>query len=120
MSLIYSTVHIADCKFSFANEIENIVHDETIEKDHGRIEKRKYYLYNDSKNIISDPKWDNIINSIGKIETAREYVGYDKTTVTEHYYVMNRNMTIDEFKKTTRSHWGIEILNFVQSVCIGF
>ena len=24
------------------------------------------------------------------------------------YYVMNRNMTIEEFKKATRSHWNIE------------
>jgi len=99
---------LADCKFSFDNQSENILRDETVEKDHGRIEKRKYYLYNDSKNTISDPKWDKIVNSIGKIETTREYVGYDKKTVTEHYYVMNRNMTIDEFKKATRSHWNIE------------
>jgi len=26
----------------------------------------------------------------------------------QHYYIMNKNMTIDEFKKATRSHWGIE------------
>jgi predicted transposase YbfD/YdcC len=99
---------LADCKFLFNNETENILRDETVEKDHGRIESRKYYLYNNSKNTIIDPKWDKIINSIGKIEVTREYVGYDKKIVTEHYYVMNRNMTVEEFKKATRSHWGIE------------
>jgi len=99
---------LADCKFSFDNATENILRDKTIEKGHGRIEKRKYYLYNDSKNMISDPKWDKIVNSIGKIEVTREYVGYDKKTVTEHYYIMNKNMTIEEFKKATRSHWNIE------------
>ena len=99
---------LADCKFLFDNESENVLRDEVVEKDHGRIEKRKYYLYNNSKNAIADPKWDNIINSIGKIEVTREYMGYDKKTVTEHYYVMNRNMTIEEFKRATRSHWGIE------------
>jgi hypothetical protein len=99
---------LADCKFLFENETENILYDEVFEKNHGRIEKRKYYLYKETKNTIVDPKWDNIVNSIGKIEVTREYVGYDKKTVTEHYYVMNKNMSIDEFKKATRSHWGIE------------
>jgi predicted transposase YbfD/YdcC len=99
---------LSDCKFLFNNETEKILHDETIEKGHGRIERRKYYLYNNSKNTIVDPKWDNLVNSIGKIEVTREYIGYDKKTVTEHYYVMSRNMTIEEFKKATRSHWGIE------------
>jgi len=99
---------LADCKFLFDNETANVLFDRITEKEHGRIETRKYYLYNDSKNTIIDPKWDKIINSIGKIEVTREYVGYDKKTVTEHYYVMNRNMSIEEFKKATRSHWGIE------------
>jgi len=99
---------LADCKFLFDNETENILREETVEKDHGRIETRKYYLYNNSKNAIIDPKWDKIVNSIGKIEITREYVGYGKKTVTEHYYVMNKNMTVDRFKKATRSHWGIE------------
>jgi len=99
---------LADCKFLFDNETENIMTDKVTEKDHGRIETRRYYLYNDAKNAIIDPRWGNIVNSIGKIEVTREYIGYDKKTITEHYYVMNRNMTIDEFKKATRSHWGIE------------
>jgi len=99
---------LADCEFLFDNEAENILRDKVIEKEHGRIESRKYYLYNNSKNTIIDPKWDKIVHSIGKIEVTREYVGYDKRTVTEHYYVMNRNMTVEHFKKATRSHWGIE------------
>jgi predicted transposase YbfD/YdcC len=99
---------LADCKFLFDNETENILYDKTLEKGHGRIETRKYYLYNDSKGAIIDAKWDKIVNSIGKIEVTREYVGYDKKTITEHYYIMNKNMTIEEFKKATRSHWGIE------------
>lgn len=99
---------LADCKFLFDNQPESILRDETVEKNHGRIEKRKYFLYNNSKNMIIDPKWDKIVNSIGKIEITREFMGYDKKTVTDHYYIMNRNMTIDEFKKATRSHWNIE------------
>ena len=53
---------LADCKYLFDNESDNILRDEAVEKDHGRIEKRKYYLYNNSKNTIIDPKWDKIIN----------------------------------------------------------
>ena len=99
---------LADCKFLFDNETENVLRDKVSEKNHGRIETRKYYLYNDAKNTIIDPRWSRIVNSIGKIEVTREYVCYDKKTVTEHYYVINRNMTIEEFKKATRRHWGIE------------
>jgi len=99
---------LSDCKFLFDNETESVLHEKFFEKNHVRIEARKYYLYNDAKDAIIDPRWGKIINSIGKIEVTREYVGYDKKTVTEHYHVMNRNMTIEEFKTTTRSHWGIE------------
>ncbi|GHU36776.1 hypothetical protein FACS1894105_07720 [Clostridia bacterium] len=94
----------------FDNKTENILCDETVEKDHGRIEKRKYYLCNNSKNTIIDPKWEKIVNSIGKIEVTREYVGCDKNIMTEHYYIMNINMTIDEFKKATRSHRELSVV----------
>ena len=88
---------LADCKFLFDNETANILCDKITEKNHSRIETRKYYLYNGSKNTIIDSKWR-------KIEVTRKYLGYDKNTVTEHYYVMNKIMTLDEFKKATRSH----------------
>lgn len=99
---------LADCKYLFENESKNSLRDEVTEKDHGRFEKRKYYLYNDAKNAIIDPKWSKMVNSMGKIEVTREYLGTDKKTVTEHYYVMSRNMTMEQFKKATRSHWSIE------------
>jgi predicted transposase YbfD/YdcC len=99
---------LSDCEFLFGNETDNIIYFKTIEKDHGRIETRKYYLYNGSKNTILNPKWDEIVDSIGKVEVTTEYVGYDKKTVTVHYYIISKAMKIDEFVKSVRSHWKIE------------
>lgn len=82
-----------------------IVHKKTIEKDHGRIEEREYYLcYNISK-IKDKEKW-NKVKAIAYTKVSRTY--NDETTITENYYIIDYQITIEELISAIRDHWNIE------------
>ncbi len=75
------------------------------EKDHGRIETRHY-------SIISDPLIINYINGWPKLHTIGKVVrtceNSDKITEDIRYFICSKEININEFSKTVRSHWGIE------------
>jgi predicted transposase YbfD/YdcC len=76
------------------------------EKDHGRIEKREYFLTHDIDGIISDvQKWKSV-NAIGMALVYREEKG--KTTITPRYYIIDYKISMSEFVKATRGQWDIE------------
>ena len=75
------------------------------EKEHGRIEKRKYYLSYDISCIHDLKKWSTI-KAIGRIDVYREENNIEK--ITTHYYILSNNFTIDTFISSTRYHWNIE------------
>lgn len=87
------------------NDLEIAYYETEYEKNHGRIEKRKYYL-SYKVNCISDKEKWKTVKAIGKVEVYREENG--KTSNTEHYYIMSRKMSLQMFEKATRSHWNIE------------
>lgn len=78
---------------------------ETKEKDHGRIESREYYLSYNIKTIEDKEKWKTV-KSIGLVKTKR-IIG-DEMTITEDYYILDNNISIESFERITRSHWKIE------------
>ena len=75
------------------------------EKDHGRIEKRKYYLSYDISCIHDKVKWKSV-KAIGKIDVYREENGIISNT--SHYYILSKQFDLDTFINTTRNHWNIE------------
>lgn len=75
------------------------------EKEHGRIEKRTYYLSYDTSCISNYEKWKSV-KAIGRIDVYRE--DYGKVTTTKNYYILSKEFDIDTFIKTTREHWNIE------------
>ncbi|MDQ2731222.1 MAG: ISAs1 family transposase [Armatimonadota bacterium] len=89
---------------------------ETIDKDHGRIEKRRYWLVsNVSAWLDPQGEWSGL-GSIGMVESERFIQG---KTVTETRYFINslsgKNMpeksgtgAIKLFSRAVRRHWGIE------------
>ena len=79
--------------------------DTDYEKDHGRIEKRFYYL---SYNIdcISDKKKWKSVKAIGRIDVHR--IEKEKEKITRHYYILSKTFDLETFIKTTREHWNIE------------
>ena len=79
--------------------------DTDYEKDHGRIEKRFYYL---SYNIdcISDKKKWKSVKAIGRIDVHR--IENEKEKITRHYYILSKTFDLETFIKITREHWNIE------------
>lgn len=75
------------------------------EKDHGRIEKRTYYLSYDVDCISNKTKWKSI-RAIGRVDVYREENG--KASTTKNYYILSQQFNIDKFISITREHWNIE------------
>lgn len=86
-------------------EKENITSYETIEKGHGRIEKRRYYVSKRVDFINDKNKWKNL-SSIGYVIQQRTING--STSIEYHYYIMDKVLNASEFAKFTRNHWQIE------------
>ena len=82
-----------------------ILQDKTIEKEHGRIEEREYFLsYNTSK-IENKEKWKTV-NAIAYTKVSRTY--NDETITTENYYIIDYDISMKELVKAIRDHWNIE------------
>ena len=99
-----------DIKTYFDLEIKNDSSDIDIletnyEKEHGRIEKRTYYISYDTNCIHNKEKWKSV-KAIGRMDVYREENG--KKTVTKNYYILSQQFSIERFKKIIRQHWNIE------------
>ncbi len=77
---------------------------ETVEKDHGRIEIRRYALGDRIDGLEAKPDWAGL-QAVGRVESTR-IIG-DQTR-TECRYFLCSFPERDRFATTVRSHWGIE------------
>lgn len=75
------------------------------EKDHGRIEKRVYYLSYNIACISNKDKWKSV-NAIGRIDVHR--IENDKEKITKHYYILSKPFELPIFMNVTRELWNIE------------
>lgn len=75
------------------------------EKNHGRIEKRTYYISYNPKCISDKIKWKTV-KAIGRIDVYREENGI--SSITKNYYILSEKFNIDRFINITREHWNIE------------
>ena len=93
--------------FSYAEkeELEHISVYETVEKNHGRIEKRKYLISAAIEYLTGKDNWRNL-KSIGKVESIREVNG--KISTEKRYYILDEDMTSEEMSHIVRGHWEIE------------
>lgn len=99
-----------DIKTYFDLEIKNDSPDIDIletpyEKEHGRIEKRTYYISYDTDCIHDKKKWQSV-KAIGRMDVYREENGI--STLTKNYYILSQQFSTERFKKITREHWKIE------------
>lgn len=86
----------------------------THDKDHGRIEFRKYYLTDDIDWLENKDAWANL-KSIGMVERTR--IIEEKETFERSYYITSLD-SIESFANAVRQHWGIEnSLHWVLDVC---
>lgn len=82
-----------------------IYHQKTIEKNHGRLEEREYFLtYNTSK-IEDKKKWETV-NAAAYVRVSR--TENNETSITDKYYIIDYEIELDKLIKGIRSHWSIE------------
>jgi predicted transposase YbfD/YdcC len=96
----------AQIEQSFALE-KPISMKETLEKDHGRIEKRTCQVITDLKWIEVKEAWKNL-TAIVKISTERTILSENKVTADTRYFICNQAFDAEKMLEASRSHWGIE------------
>jgi len=101
-----------DIQLFFADELPNkmkdVLHDyhKTVEKDHGRMERREYYITEEIDWLKeSHPKWKDM-KSIG-IAKSTVQIG-DKTREDIRFYISSLSANATKFGEAVRGHWGIE------------
>ena len=78
---------------------------ETVEKDHGRIETRRYSQSAELAWFADRAKWAGL-QSVGMIEATRQVGG--QTTVERRYYLSSLPLGVETFARAVRGHWGVE------------
>ena len=93
----------------------NLASLQTVEKDHGRLETRRYYQSDHLEWFADRGKWEGLA-SLGMVESIREVAG--KTTVERRYYLSSLRLDVANFARAVRSHWGVENkVHWVMDVC---
>jgi len=77
----------------------------TVEKGHGRIEARRYFISSDINWLTQKPEWSGL-QSIGMVESER--IVNEGKTVERRYYITSLSDNIGLFAKAVRGHWSIE------------
>ncbi len=96
-------------------EVETLKEFETVEKDHGRMETRRYYLSDYLDWFADKAKWEGL-SSVGMVESLREING--KITLERRYYLSSLKLDVQTFARAVRGHWGVENkLHWVMDVC---
>ncbi len=78
---------------------------ETVEKDHGRIETRRYYQNAELDWFADRAKWVGL-RSVGMVEAIREVGG--QRTLERRYYLASLPLGVETFARAVRGHWGVE------------
>ena len=76
----------------------------TLEKGHGRIERREYFLETEIDWLYGRERWVGLA-AIGAVKASVQAKG--KTTVETRYFITSLT-NIDDFLRAVRAHWGIE------------
>lgn len=78
---------------------------ETVEKGHGRIETRRYWITDDLSCLATSESWKDL-QSIGMVESERR-IG-TKTSHKTRYFISSRTADVRAFATRVRGHWQIE------------
>ena len=78
---------------------------QTVEKDHGRIETRRYWQSTDIDWMQDKPLWKNL-RSIGMVESIRCVNG--ENSLERRYYLSSLPLDAPVLARAVRQHWGVE------------
>lgn len=83
----------------------SIVWHETVEKDHGRHETRRYYQSEHLDWFADRDQWTGL-RSVGMVESIREIDG--QRSVERRYYLSSLPADVQTFARAVRGHWSVE------------
>jgi predicted transposase YbfD/YdcC len=90
---------------------------ETVEKDHGRWERRRYFQSAELDWFADLGKWEGL-QSCGLVESTREIDG--QITVERRIYLSSLPLDAPKFGGAVRGHWGVENkVHWMMDVCFG-
>lgn len=95
-----------DIKDAFA-QTPQAIKATTVNKGHGRIEKRTCKIITNMDWINKKENWKNL-QTIISIETERTTLISSKTQTEQRFYISSIVKTPTEFNEIIRGHWGIE------------
>ncbi len=88
---------------------------ETVEKDHGRLEIRRYYQSAELDWFADRSKWEKL-TSVGMVESIR--IVNDQTSSERRFYLSSLPLGVEPFARAVRSHWGVENkVHWIMDVC---
>ncbi len=91
---------------------------ETLEKGHGRIEYRKYQVY-DIAEIYQDERWDKCdLKRAVKVSRERVAIKNGKQSMETSYYLSNGTTNPSELCLAVRKHWSVETNNHIRDVTL--
>jgi predicted transposase YbfD/YdcC len=85
----------------------------TINKDHGRMEKRNYYITDEIEWLNNKADWKNL-KTIGL--AVSEITNGDNKTVEARYYISSIDLDAKKFGEAVRKHWLIESFHWTLDV----
>jgi len=78
---------------------------ETVEKDHGRIETRRFWQSDQTEWFADRGQWEKL-RSFGVVESIRDIKG--SVTTDRRYYLTSLSRDAKRFARASRRHWGVE------------
>ena len=96
---------LSDVKLYFEQEVPTYA-ERTLEKDHGRIEKREYYLETKIDWLTQRENWMNL-NGIGMVRTSVISQKTGEFSQESRYFITSLT-DIQKFANAVRKHWSIE------------
>lgn len=79
----------------------------TLEKGHGRIEKRECSLLRDIEWVCENEQWKNLTTLI-RLQTQRTLLSSGEQQRETRYYISSKKATATEMLHMIRSHWAVE------------
>jgi len=95
--------------------VETLASLETVDKDHGRYEIRRFYQSQELSWFADKDKWEGL-KSVGMVESIREIHG--KSSLERRYFLSSLAVDVATFARAVRSHWGVENkVHWIMDVC---
>jgi len=90
---------------AITRRLDDLAYLETVEKDHGRLETRRYWQSGWLDWFADRGDWEGL-RTIGAVEARRESQGQVQTE--RRYFLSSLPLDVSRFAGAVRGHWGVE------------